>query len=79
MNRVRQAEINAFAAWMPSFKDSESLTVTYTPGDALTLHAPAAVRDFKGSADLARAVFRIWIGPNAVDAQLRNQLPGQST
>ena len=72
-----RSELDAFAAWMPSMRNGQRLTVSYTPAGALVISTTASEISFHGSADLARAFFEMWIGPRPVEDGLHDGLLGR--
>lgn len=71
------SELDAFVAWCPEMRNGNRMTVTYVPGSNLTVTATGARGTFRGSAALADAFFRMWLGSHPVEDSLRDSMLGR--
>jgi long-chain acyl-CoA synthetase len=69
-----RSEIDGFERWIPGMREGQNLTVAYAPGSGLTVSSSAKADVFKASHRFAVALFGMWIGPRATDADLRSAL-----
>jgi hypothetical protein len=67
------AQLNA---WMPSFKDGDTLVFTYVPGRGVTVQVNGAVKGTINNADFARSLFAIWLGNKPPTTSLKKGLLG---
>lgn len=72
-----RSELDAFGAWIPAMRAGDRFTVSYTPAADLVVTSDGAPTTFRGSAELADAVFRMWIGERPVEDSLRAGLLGR--
>lgn len=71
------SELDAFVAWCPEMRNGNRMVVTYTPAGNLTVTATGAHGTFHGSATLADAFFRMWLGSHPVEDSLRDAMLGR--
>ncbi|MFN7700307.1 MAG: chalcone isomerase family protein [Deltaproteobacteria bacterium] len=71
------SELEAFVAWCPTMREGHRMTVTFTPGANLAITATGARGAFRGSAALADAFFRMWLGSHPVEDSLRDGMLGR--
>jgi hypothetical protein len=69
-----RSEIDAFERWIPGMREGQNLTVAYAPASGLTVSSSARADVFKATPRFAVALFGLWIGPRATDADLRTAL-----
>lgn len=68
--------IAQFMAWLPSFKDGSTLTVTYVPGEGTRVSVNGTYKGTIAGPDFARALFSIWLGPKPPNKGLQRGLLG---
>ena len=68
-----KARLDQFLAIIPDLKAGEVITVTYAPGRGTLAHAPGNQITIPGK-DFADALFSVWLGPNPVDDELKNEM-----
>jgi hypothetical protein len=68
------SEIAAFEGWMPSMHEGDRLSATFSPASGVTVTSTAKREPFRGSVQFGTALFGMWIGPRASDADLRQAL-----
>lgn len=71
------SELDTFVAWVPEMRNGNRMTVTYTPGGNLAITATGARGTFHGSAAMADAFFRMWLGSHPVEDSLRDGMLGR--
>lgn len=69
-----RSEIVAFERWIPSMREGQQLTVSFTPDSGVVVRSTAKQDAFHGSIRFGTALFGMWIGPRATDADLRSAL-----
>ena len=69
--------IDQLNAWMPSFKDGDTLVFTYVPGTGVTVEVNGAPRGVIDHAEFARSLFSIWLGPRPPTTALKRGLLGK--
>lgn len=69
--------IDQLNAWMPSFKDGDTLVFTYVPGTGVTVEINGAPRGVIDHAEFARSLFSIWLGPRPPTTALKRGLLGK--
>lgn len=67
-------EIEAFARWIPSMRQGQGLTATFTPDSGVVITSTAKKDQFRGTVSFGTALFGVWIGPRPVDEDLRESL-----
>jgi hypothetical protein len=72
-----QARFDRFAAWMPDFKERDTLSLLYLPGRGVVVTFKGQVKGTIGGADFASALFAIWLGPDPADDDLKDALLGK--
>ena len=68
--------IDRLDAWTPSFKDGDTLTFTYVPGDGVSVDFNGVRKGVIKDADFARSLFSIWLGPKPPTKALKRGLLG---
>jgi hypothetical protein len=66
-----RAESVAFEGWIPSMREGQSLSVAFSPESGVLVRSTAKAEAFRGSARFGTALFGVWVGPHAADADLR--------
>jgi hypothetical protein len=69
-----RSEIAAFESWVPSMREGQQLTAAFTPGSGVVVSSTATREPFRGSEQFGTALFGMWLGPQAADAELRQAL-----
>ncbi len=57
--------------WFPSVRKGDVVSMTYLPGQGTVITAKGEVCGTVEGDDFAEALFRVWFGDNAVDANLK--------
>ena len=68
--------IDRLDAWTPSFKDGDTLTFTYVPGDGISVDLNGVRKGVIKDADFARSLFAIFLGPKPPTKALKRGLLG---
>lgn len=68
------AELNA---WMPAFKEGDTLVFTYLPGQGVAVEVNKVHKGVIKDRDFARSLFAIWLGRNPPTAALKRGLLGR--
>lgn len=68
--------IKQLDAWMPSFKDGDTLTFTYIPGQGVSVDINGVRKGVIKDADFARSLFAIWLGARPPTKDLKRGLLG---
>lgn len=71
------SELSAFVRWVPPMRERNRMTITYTPSGNLEITATGARGTFHGSAALAEAFGRMWLGQHPVEDGLRDGMLGR--
>src|SRR5205085_1714351 len=69
-----QARLDAFLKAIPDLKSGESITVTYVPGQGTVVKAGASEQITIPGKDFADALFAVWLGPQPVDGELKEEM-----
>lgn len=69
-----RSEIAAFERWIPTMREGQGLTATFTPDSGVIISSTAKKDAFRGSVQFGTALFGVWIGPQASDDDLREAL-----
>lgn len=75
MAKVRYQLDKLVDALPARLEKGQELVGTYVPGEGITITGPRMNLKFEGE-DFAEALFSIWLGPNAVDPELKRALLG---
>ncbi len=71
-----KAEIDQLNAWMPSFKEGDTLFFTYVPGQGVAVQINGERKGMIKGDDFARSLFSIWVGPKPPTKDLKKGLLG---
>jgi len=71
-----QPYIKQLDAWMPSFKNGDTLAFTYIPGQGVSVAVNGVRKGVIQDADFARSLFAIWLGPKPPGQALKRGLLG---
>lgn len=63
-------------AWMPKFRDGDTLVFRYIPGDGVTVEINGLRKGVIKDAGFARSLFAIWLGPKPPTGDLKRGLLG---
>jgi hypothetical protein len=66
-----RGEIARLEQWIPAMREKDQMTVFFNPGSGVTIWATPRSDTFQGNAAFGTALFGMWIGPRAVDSDLR--------
>ena len=69
--------IQELLAWIPRFKNGDSLTFIYRPGSGTEVLINGHRKGVIAGRDFGRAVFALWLGPNPPGKDLQNGLLGK--
>lgn len=72
-----KARFDQFAAWMPDFKERDTISLLYIPGRGVTVTLKGQVKGTIAGADFAAALFAIWLGADPADDDLKDALLGK--
>lgn len=68
--------IDQLNAWMPSFKEGDTLAFLYIPGKGVAVDINNQRKGIIAGDDFARALYSIWLGPNPPGGDLKRGLLG---
>ncbi len=68
--------IDRLNAWMPSFKEGDTLAFGYVPGKGVTVEINGVVKGTIDNPDFARSLFSIWLGKKPPTTSLKKGLLG---
>jgi len=71
-----QARIDDFESRVPAMKKGDTLTLTYRPGKGVVIATQLGERGTIAGADFAQALFRIWLGREPPDEDVKAGLLG---
>ena len=69
-----KSRLEAFLKAIPDLKSGESITVTYAPGQGTLVKAGGSEQITIPGKDFADALFSVWLGPQPVDEDLKNEM-----
>lgn len=68
--------IDQLNAWMPSFKQGDTLTFMYVPGKGVAVDINGQRKGVIPGEDFARSLYSIWLGPKPPGGDLKRGLLG---
>jgi hypothetical protein len=71
-----QPYIDRLNAWMPKFREGDTLTFLYLPGQGVAVDINGVRKGVLAGEDFARSLFSIWLGPNPPTSALKRGLLG---
>lgn len=71
-----QPYIDRLNAWMPSFKEGDTLAFAYVPGRGVSVEINGKVKGTIDNPDFARSLFSIWLGQKPPTGSLKKGLLG---
>lgn len=71
-----QPQIDQLEAMMPDFREGNTLTFTYIPGDGVHVHVGTTEKGVLRGKSFADSLFAIWLGPKPPGAALKQGLVG---
>ena len=69
-----QTRLDQFLKAIPDLRAGESITITYIPGQGTVVKAAASDEITVAGKDFADALFSVWLGPQPVDDELKNEM-----
>jgi chalcone isomerase-like protein len=73
-----QQRLDRFVAQIPDLKEGQRLTIVYAPGKGTTVVVgEGEARTAIGGKDFADALFRVWLGDEPVDSDLKDRMLGR--
>jgi len=69
-----QTRLDQFLKAIPDLRAGERITITYIPGQGTVVKAAASDEITVAGKDFADALFSVWLGPQPVDDELKNEM-----
>ena len=73
-NKPSTEAVDQFLKAIPDLRAGESITITYIPGQGTVVKAAASDEITVAGKDFADALFSVWLGPQPVDDELKNEM-----